>query len=510
MAKTNFIDKFIGFLNPRAGLERVRARAALEQVARHYEGATKGRRTDGWKTYSSSARTSTESAINRLRDRSRDLTRNNPYAAKALAVIETNTVGTGIVPRALLSSTRGSPKRAENIMKLWRDWAETTACDADGRHDIYGLQALVMRTVAESGECLIRRRWRRGSDGLAVPLQLQVLEPDFIDTTKDTIGKIDNGTEIVQGIQFDALGRRIGYMLYNQHPGDNQSLRRLESDIVPASEIIHVYRVDRPGQVRGVPWAAPVMIRLRDFDDYEDAQLLRQKLAACFTAFVTDTDAGTIRDGKNASLASSLEPGAIEILPPGKSIEFAAPPGVDGYSDYTQVMLRSIAAGFGVTYESLTGDLGNVNFSSGRMGWLEFHRNIEAWRWKMLIPTMCNGTWSWFMEAAALVGTRTEGVTVQWTPPRREMIDPVAETNAAKSAIRAGLLTLPEALRERGIDPEIAFQEMAETNKRLDDLKLVLDSDPRKVSNAGLTQARPDGTVIPSTDINDNNGGGTA
>lgn len=487
---SNFIDRLVGYLNPSAGKDRLRARLIMDLLEkRSYEGAATGKRSEGWTKFNGSARAATESALQRLRTRSRDLTRNNPYAAKALFVISNNVVGTGIVPRAT-AGRRGN--RAVNVMNLWKEWAETKKCDADNLHDFYGLQSLVMRTVTESGECLIRRKWRKGSDGLAVPLQIQVLEPDFIDTSKDNLQPLKDGTQIIQGIQYTKDGERLAYMLYNQHPGDNMSLRMLESNLVPAEDIIHVFRVDRPGQIRGVPWASPVITRLRDFDDYEDAQLLRQKLAACFTAFVKDVDAGSVSaTGEQRSIAETLEPGAIELLPPGKDIEFAEPPGVNGYSEYATVTLRSIAAGYGVTYESLTGDLSTVNFSSGRMGWLEFHRNVESWRWHMLIPQLCDGCWEWFVEAASMAGQRVDGVTVQWTPPRREMIDPVQETRATREAVRAGLLTLPEALRQTGQDPDNVLDEYAQTNKRLDELGLVLECDPRRLTQAGQAQIDP-------------------
>jgi capsid protein len=110
------------------------------------------------------------------------------------------------------------------------------------------------------------------------------------------------------------------------------------------------------------------------------------------------------------AFADKLEPGAIEILPPGKTITFPNMPSVqdDGHSDRS---LRAIAMGFDVTYELLTGDLSNVNFSSGRMGWIEFHRNVEQWRWHMFIPRFCRPVWGWFVEASLLRATtlRTSG-----------------------------------------------------------------------------------------------------
>jgi lambda family phage portal protein len=459
----NWLDKTISWLSPTAGFKRARARHAADMV-RGYEGASRGRRMANWKAGSTDANTEAASAGNRLRDRSRDLVRNNPWAARAVQVIASNTVGTGILPQA----------KNKRLQALWEMWGDTLACDADGRHNFYGIQALVMRSVVESGECLVRRRGRRIEDGLPLPFQLQVLEPDYLDIHKD--GPIPGGY-MIQGIEFNQVGKRIAYWIYTDHPGNRTGLALASrSTRVPAEDVIHVYRVDRPGQVRGVPWGAPAIVRLRDLADYEDAQLLRQKLAACFTAFVYDNDIGA--GDNNMPLAESLEPGAIEILPSGKEITFANPPAAEGYGEYTANVLRAVAMAYGVTYEALTGNLSNVNFSSGRMGWIEFHRNIECWIWQMLVPQLCGGVWSWFTQAASMMQYDTAEAT--WTPPRREMIDPSKELKAMNTAIRSGLTSLSESIRRLGDDPEQVLTELAADLRMLDKLGLVLDSDPRR------------------------------
>jgi lambda family phage portal protein len=170
------------------------------------------------------------------------------------------------------------------LLDLIKAHLDTTAIDARGRTNLYGLQWLV------HGH---RRRSRRGagappsapcSDGLPLPFQLEVLEPDFIDSTKD--GPVaNNGGYMVQGVQFDPIGRLVGYWLYSQHPGSYSGIA-YESRLVPASEIAHIFRTDRPGQARGVTWFAPVILKMRDLADYADAQLVRQKVAACFAAFI--------------------------------------------------------------------------------------------------------------------------------------------------------------------------------------------------------------------------------
>ena len=216
-----------------------------------YDGAARGRRTEGWRAPGSSADTEIGVAGALLRDRMRDLVRNNPHAAKAVAVLVNNIIGAGIMPRA----ASGDDTLDRKVDALFERW--TAECDADGQLDFYGMQTLICREMVEAGEVLVRRRLRRSSDGLPVPLQLQVLEADFLDATKS--GALGAG-RLVQGIEFDPVGKRRAYWLHAEHPGDAYGALQngLQSRPVPATEIAHVYEKQRT-QARGVPWGAPVI-----------------------------------------------------------------------------------------------------------------------------------------------------------------------------------------------------------------------------------------------------------
>lgn len=193
-------------------------------------------------------------------------------------------------------------------------------------------------------------------------------------------------------------------------------------------------------------------------------------------------------DGINADDREPLdyiEPGTFQYGRPGEEVTFSSPPGVDGYADYTKVSLRAIAAGLGVPYEALTGDLSNVNFSSGRMGWLEYQRSLAAWQWTMFIPQFCGAISAWMIDALEFVGENVAGVTVRWTPPGREMINPSDEVKASRDAIRAGGKTISQWARERGEDPDTFLAEAIADFKKLDELGLVFDCDPRRVTAVG-------------------------
>jgi lambda family phage portal protein len=401
------------------------------------------------------------------------MVRNNPYASKAVAVITANVVGTGIKPSIQDSRTRG----LKNTKQAWKAWADTTACDWEGRKTFAGIQRLVMRSVAESGECFVRQR--RVSGG-PVPLKLQVLEADFLDTNKDGIST-PNGGYIMLGIEFDAQGQRVAYWMFDHHPGENRLYRSLTSQRIPADEILHIFHEERPGQIRGVPFGVSAALRLSDFDEYEDAQLMRQKVAACFAAFVTDTkDPLPGEANPNGGYPMErVEPGMIEYLPPGKQVTFGSPPPTEGYDDYSRRTLQGIAAGYGVTYEALTGDLSNVNFSSGRMGWIEMGRQIAEWQELMLIPQLCDSVWQWFVTAGSIAGVASNTATASWTPPARMMIDPVKETKGLSDQVRNGFISWQEAVRQMGYDPDMIAEELSQDYKAFEALGFMLACDPR-------------------------------
>lgn len=434
-----------------------------------YDGANISRRTAGWNaSRGTGPNRETQLDLGKLIDRHRDLARNNPWARRAISAIVNNWVGSGI--RAQWGSARRQ--------KRWTAWFESTDIDADGRHDGYGLTGLVARTVVESGAALVRKRPRYIEDGYAVPLQLQVLEPDWIDRAKNE--SLADGGYIIQGVEFDRIGRRVRYWLFDHHPGDAVALRLVNPVSAPydARDFLHVYRTDRPGQVHGVPWGAASILRLKNLDDYQDAQLERQRLAACFVTFVRDIEVGDGSSG-DYDVLDKLEPGAIEFLPPGKDVTFATPPQPENDQHFVTEIKLAVASDYGIPYEVMTGDLSRVNFSSARMGYQEFGRSIESWRWHLLAPQLLSPLTQWYLEAEAVAGYTGRPEVPLWTAPSRQIVDPAREIPAIREAVRSGLMSLPQAIRAQGYDPIVLAREHAEFVAVLDSLGIAFDSDAR-------------------------------
>lgn len=454
--------KILGFDIPRQSKKRA------------YEAADKGRRGKAFRMANSTGvNREVSGAMVTLRDRSRHMVRNNGWAKRAVEAVTRHTIGEGIQPAPL-----GDLNTIKKIKDIWHDWAETTACDWYGKTNFYGLQELAMRAIVEGGDMLIVRRWVMPEEEGELPIKLQLLEGDQLDHTRNH----PNEKGIARlGVQYDNEGRLIGYWLFDYHPGDGIYFStKCESQFVDKSDVLHAFEVLRIGQCRGLPFGVAAFMKLGDFSDYEDAQLVKQKIAACFSAFVLGSE------DKDTEPAEDLEPGIIEHLSSGESIEFANPPSVSDYDPYASRILQGIAAAYGITYEMLTMDYSKVNFTSGRMAKIDVTANFKSWQYNMIVPQICDPIWKWFIKACLVTGKLSKPIGAGWTAPRVQQLDPVKETDAQVKRIKAGLSTVSETLRETGREPDEFFTEYKQDIDRLTNLGITIDS-INTVGSEGVT-----------------------
>jgi lambda family phage portal protein len=467
------LDKAIAYIDPAKALRRALARRAMVKV-RAYEGAST---KDGWLPRRSGASANADHYADgaMLRARARSLVQNNPYAAKALNAIVSNTIGEGILPKSLAVDDR----IRSTLDAMWARW--TPVADADGHTDFLGIESRACRAMEQDGEVLLRFRSRKPTDGLPVPLQVQLLEIDYLDVGKN--GKTSSGGQIISGVELDPIGRVAAYWLFDTHPGEfsrSGMLGSLSSKRYDAARIVHLFSPDRPGQARGITRFAPVIARLRDLAIYEDAELARKQNEAMMSVFITGSgdDFAIPDDGSSQSEAAakarmygelgSLRPGAI-LATNGQGVTIAEPKAAPGYADYLRMQLYAVAAGLGVTYEMLTGDLSQVNFSSARLGTLEFRRHCEQRQWHCIVPKLLTPTWQAFVDAAVLAGEIPRpDYAVEWTTPKWDYVNPLHDVEADASEVASGLASLSEKLRQRGYQPDSVFAEMGEDYARLE------------------------------------------
>ena len=460
---SNILDRLIGMVSPDAGLRRHRSRELLKRA---YEGASKA---DGWRPKRGGASANTDHAADAatLRVRSRALEQNVPYIAQGIRAHSANIIGTGIVPHWLGDG-------AAQHSAAWMAWGPYA--DADGRLDINGIINLAHQTAQRDGEVLLRIRPRKMSDGLPVPIQFQVLEIDWLDDSRS--GVID-GLTVISGIAYDVLGKVVGYYLFDQHPGEvvSRPVRRSGSRLVPASSIIHYFQPSRPGQGRGFPRIAPVIARVRDTSLYEDAELHRKNL---------ETRLGVIASGDVDAMASGsdgvplvtrttdmgeLPSGSLMQVPTGSNITVVEPKAAPGYVEYMKLNLHLIAAGAGWTYEMMTGDVREVNFSSARIRMLDYRREAEQEQWLYVIPMLVAPIVRAFADAAELAGkVRRASYNVRYATPKWDYVNPRDDVSSDLEEISGGLSSLSEKLRRRGYEPEEVFTEIASDFTRLQEL----------------------------------------
>lgn len=469
-----------------------------------WDAASRGRRAVNWTPTSSSINQLLGSGdVDMLRNRVRDELRRNPWASAASDSRVANLIGTGIKPKP----NTDNEELALVLKDRWEDFVEE--CDADGTSDFYGLETLVCREAHEAGDGLLRFRPRRASDGLTVPLQLQALEPEMLDASKNLA--LTNGV-IRAGVEFDAIGRRRAYWMFRIHPGEaiRSYTERTDSVPVPADQIVHVYHVQRAGQVRGVPGMAVALACLHEIRETDDAHVMKAKIQNLYATFETvpsDEEgsvfdaAGNVLDDDDDVPTVTAEAGSHVLLPPGHEVTFGSPPTVGGdwYESFMRMELHKVAAGAGATYEHVTGDYTGVNFTSIRAALIELRRRLEQIQRNMVIFQMCRRVYRRWLETAILAGVvkipaEERGnlrrlMRARWGPPGWEYVEPEKDIKAAVRRIRAGLSSREIEAGKLGVDVEELDHQIAAENERAESLGLKFDSNPSQDKDGSATAA---------------------
>lgn len=397
--------------------------------------------------------------------------RNNAHITAAVNALVSNIVGPGIKP----SSQHPEPATRERLHALWARWVDR--CDLDEFGDFYAMQALMVRQMVEAGESFARFRTFDPFSGLDVPFQLQVIHPTQV-PMDGVAGLIDN--RVWGGIEFDGEARRLAYHVLPIRPNDPRApLADLWTPVrVPASEMVHLFNPVEPGQLRGLSWLAPVLLAVHEVDQLQDAALVRAKLANLVCAALVDPEnnsGGLSGEVSGGVLTVGLEPGTIIPTKPGTSLEFFDPKESQHYGAFIKTHLQAIAAGLGVPYELLTGDLSNVNYSSIRAGLVEFRKRLEHWQFNVVVYRLCRPVWDRFVCAAVLAGhidalayeaNPAAFHRVEWLPPKPLWVDPVKDVQAEAAAVAAGFKSRTQVVTSLGYDPEQVDRERAADAER--------------------------------------------
>lgn len=489
------IDNIISFFFPKAGFKRRMYREAINisQKFGAYKGASRDRLRSSWIPGGGSADQDLLPELSDIRERSRDLNRNDAHAAGITSTMTVNVIGTGIRPQSRVDKEELEidektadefQRKAERVWKRWIPYA-----DAGERMDFYEIQQLVDRQILENGEAIIVPL-RLETNARPYPLALQVIESDRLNTPPDK--KSDKA--IRSGVRIGENGEPVSYFIQKTHPGDiyhrsaeeaKQYIEIRAKGIMGRKNIFHLYYVSRSGQTRGVPFFAPVLTYFKDLAEYAEAELVASRIAACFSLFITSEASMDVavnsayERNPSGQMIESLEPGMIKHLMPGETITSFNPQRPSAtFEPFVDRILKAISAALGLPYELVAKDFSKTNYSSARAALLEARRYFKV-RQEWLSQKLCQPVWEMLLEEAYLRGEidaenfyekgrpLPAWVRARWIAPGWSWVDPLKEVKASREAIAGNISSLADEVAGQGKDwEEILEQRQREEQKR--------------------------------------------
>jgi lambda family phage portal protein len=511
--KIGIVDRVIGAFNPAALVRRGQNRLAEFYVNQHlkraaYKSAETNRLNEHWSSSNEDVNLILARELDKMRSRSRWLLRNNPHAMGMMNAYISHIVATGLtlqcrVARNIQTTDQDGNSILEAVeMDAWNDYVEAQfnqwAEFADARstellpESFIDDQELFLRRLIEDGEVFVYLGTDTSLPG--VPLRLMFIEPDSLDLSVTSHG----GNPVVMGVELDERTYRpIAYHVKQgtteaglfQGPG--KTVR------IDANRMLHVFKRLRPKQVRGIPHLAVVMQKFFDLDEWTDAELLGNKIAACFgviiempngdgtPAALTPEDASKAKDAEGNPL-STIEPGMIGYMPEGARVNVVSPqkPGAT-FEMFAKYQLKSIGAGTlgGISYPAMTRDTSGQTFAGGRlaqqMDYQAFRPFQDFIARKFCIPVYRRWLAMAVLSRAVIAPGYFENPrfweAAEFMPPGWSRgINPLQDANASIASMEAGITTLAEECAFNGKDWKRQLRLAGKIKRMADSLGLTL------------------------------------
>lgn len=484
-------------------IDRALAGLGLQRVGASAEGGLRGARTgrlsNTFETERRHINSTVASGGAMLRARSRFHTREGGLLAAGKETWVAYSVGTGLTPTW--------PDVKPEVRRALHKWFNRYAkgCDFDGRTTYYGLQSIIEMEVFEAGECFVRLI--RSTDR---PLQFQLICSEQLPYDNSATGALA-GNEVRLGIEFDKAGRRVAYHFYRQHPGDGtKSQTALAMERVPADEILHIYKVEQPGQLRGLPQTRAALIPANKLDDYDNSALERANAGTAFAVFIeregTDTRSDAADPDAGPQPEMSIATGSIIEGAPGEKVSTISPPDPgNNYDAFTFRQATRVTSAMGVPYAETTGDLRKANFSSTRAGRQPFRRRVEQRQQFTLIPQFCDPALMAALADALLRGdialprgaSRTVAAyeNIDHIPQFWEYVDPRGDAQSDVLLVDNLLKSRSRTAAERGEDPIELDDQIADEQKREARLGLKRGGTAKPQASAATAESDPSDTA---------------
>ncbi len=465
------VADLLGLQPAAAGEARPGGRQPTERQETRWRGASRALRSlANWFPGIGSATSDTpESERRTMRARSRDALRNHLVARAALMRCRTNIVGTGLICRpAVDHEALGiTPEQAEEynalLLREWETWAEDPVqCDWEGALDLYGLQALALLSAMTSGDCFALTPEELRPGGL-VALKVQLIEADRV-CNKDQAA---DSRAMVDGIALSPGGVPVGCWVRDSHPGDDlQSATTPQWTYYPMigaqtgrRRVLQIWNdKERPGQVRGVPYLAPILEPLKQIERYSSAELTAAVVSAMLTVFVESAESGPdgmpapplgAESAGNEAPELALGNGAIVGLAPGEKASVVNPLRPNAQFDpFFIAVVTQIGAALELPGDELLLRY-NASYSAARAAMLQAYRFYTGRRWP-LTQQFCQPMYGLLIDERVASGAitlpgygdpmrRRAWTRALWIGPARGAMDELKEAKAAQARIEAGI-----------------------------------------------------------------------
>lgn len=504
-------------------------RTVVVRNKRNYHAAQTKNSTFGWTTVPKPINNLLRESLTILKARSRSQGQGNDYGKRFLGLLKQNVIGhAGVTLNAKAKGFDLKPDKLANtaIQNAWKIWGKAKNCSLTGNLSWIDIQNQYIMTLAEDGEYLARKYRGVGDFNFVIqPLDTQLLDPTYYK-------ELPNGRRIRMGIEFNKVGRPIAYHLLTARTEDSYMFADTHYVRVPAEEIIHDFLPERVSQIRGIPWLSTPLERMKMLDGYEDAALVNARAGASKTMIIEDdgTGAGQFEgdesddtpDSEDDEVIEEIEAGVVEYLPKGKKIAAFDPTYPSGeFAQFVKGILRGIAAGLNISYNTLANDLEGVSFASGRIGVLE---DREAWRClqTFVIERLCSEVYSEWLQIQLGTGnlkvpTKTgemkslrltnmqKFLAIHWAPKRWAYVDPLKEAKSAEVMHSMNARSVSDIIRENGGDPESTYEEIAAEKILFNELGIGLESkQPATAEEAAKQKADDDALAEEEDDENKN------
>jgi len=487
----NLLDKAIAYVAPKMAAERLVARTTLAMSGGYTGAGINKVQLSRWLTRPGSATTDIVPDLKALRARSSDQMRNSPIAVGAIGQTVNGVVGTGLsfsaqIDHQFLGLTEEEAEAwNEDHDRRFAAWCKSADVALERNLNFYGLQELSFRSELERGDIfwltpMVER------PGAGTQLAMQLIEADRV-CNPDNKPNTDN---LIEGIELDPTTREpVAAHVARLHPADalgktNEWTRvPLRGSQTGRRNVLHSFQPLRPGQVRGVPWIAPILEPLKQLGRWTEAELNAAVTSSIFSVFLRmdpeafqdifseDAQASIVEEAGKWS--GEMESGkAINLLPGEEPVSVAPTRPNPAFDPFWLAMVRQIGMALEIPVEVLIMHF-QSSYTAARGAMLMAAR---FWRRRRdrLITNICDPVHDLWLAEEIIAGrikapgffadpvVRAAWCAGVWTGDGPGSLDPAKEVAAARDRVELEISTLDaESVAYDGVPWKVKHRQRA-------------------------------------------------